>query len=176
MFFTSVTGLQRLETINADPGPGIPHPRLRVVSVEPLRIDWWAVGVQFVGTTLFNLNTVPALRAGSDGGSYDRLVWTPEALGSVCFLASGVLAYAEVGGRPARPRLASLEWDIAAAGLAGCVAFVLSAIAAFRVPSSGGVVGLDAANALTALCFLAGAVLLLPEGAATDSGRGRPGR
>ena len=175
VFFTTAAGLQWLETINADPGPGIPHARFHLVSLEPHRIDWWASGVQLVGTTLFNLNTVQALRTGSGGGAYDRLVWAPEALGSVCFLASGLLSYGEVGGRPARPRWASLEWDIAAVGLAGCMAFALSAVAAFGAPSSAAAMHPAAANALTALgavCFLAGAVLLLPEGARVDPGPG----
>ena len=52
--------------------------------------------------------------------------------------------------------------------LLGCIAFGISAIAAFVVPSTGSVVDLAAANLFTALgglCFLIGAVLLLPESA-----------
>ena len=64
---------------------------------------------------------------------------------------------------------ATLEWKIAAVNLLGCIAFGISAIAAFWVPSEGSVVDLAAANLFTAfggLCFLVGAVLLLPESAA----------
>ncbi len=60
------------------------------------------------------------------------------------------------------------EWRIAALNLVGSVAFGISAIAAFWVPTEGSVVDLAAANAFTALgglCFLIGALLLLPEGA-----------
>ena len=53
----------------------------------------------------------------------------------------------------------------AAVNLVGCIAFGISAIAAFWVPSGGSVLDLAAANFFTALgglCFLIGAVLLLP--------------
>ena len=52
--------------------------------------------------------------------------------------------------------------------LLGCIAFGISAIAAFWVPASGSVLDLAAANVFTplgGLCFLVGAVLLLPESA-----------
>lgn len=80
----------------------------------------------------------------------------------------GHLPYVEVcGGLACRPGR-SLEARIAAVNLAGCVAFGISAVASYVVPSTGGVVDLAAANAFTALgalCFLVGAVLLLPESA-----------
>jgi hypothetical protein len=164
IFFTSAAGLQWLETVNADPGPAERRRRFRLISFEPSRIDWWASGVQFVGTVFFNVNTFRALQAGLDAQSYDRLVWRPDLLGCICFLVSSALAYAEVG-----PRRPTYEWRIAALNLTGSVAFGISAVAAFWVPSQGDVVSLAAANAFTAiggLCFLVGAILLLPEGAA----------
>jgi hypothetical protein len=46
-----------------------------------------------------------ALQSGLDTTEYDRLVWRPDALGSICFLVSGYLAYLEVCGRPfCRPK------------------------------------------------------------------------
>ena len=169
VFFTTAAALQWLETINADPGPGVTHPRLRVMTFEPHRIDWWSAGVQLVGTLLFNVNTFRALQQGLDAREYDRLVWTPDVIGSICFLVSGYLAYAEVSDGRAWPPTRPLEWWITAVNLLGCIAFGISAVAAFWVPDSGSVVDLAAANAFTALgglCFLIGAVLLLPEGAA----------
>ena len=93
-------------------------------------------------------------------------------VGCACFLVSSALVYAEVGRR--RP---TFEWRIAALNLAGSIAFGISAIAAFWVPSQGSVLDLAAANAFTALgglCFLVGAVLLLPEGAAEAPTTGEP--
>ncbi len=103
-----------------------------------------------------------------------RLVWTPDLVGSACFLVSGYLAYAEVCGGLLWTLQRGLEWKIAAVNLVGCVAFGISAIAAFWVPSAGSVLDLAAANLFTAfggLCFLVGAVLLLAESQAAA----RPG-
>jgi YrhK-like protein len=124
--------------------------------------------VFFVGSVFFNRDTLRSMQTGLEQPMYDQLVWRPDALGSACFLVSGYLAYVEVCGGPAcRPRR-SLEWRIAAVNLAGCVAFGVSAVASYVVPATGSVVDLAAANvftALGALCFLVGAVLLLPESA-----------
>jgi hypothetical protein len=172
IFFTSAAFLQWLETINADPGPALRHPRFRVLTWEPRRIDWWSSGVQLVGTVFFNFTTFRALQSGLDAGAYDRLVWRPDALGSICFLVSGYLAYVEVCGHAFWTRRRTLEWRIAAVNLVGCVAFGISAVASFWVPSSGDVLALAASNWFTALgglCFLIGAVLLLPESAASES-------
>ena len=172
IFFTSAAALQWLETINADPGPQMRHPRFRLLTFEPHRIDWWSSGVQLVGTILFNVNTFHALQTGLDADSYDRLVWTPDAIGSACFLVSGYLAYVEVCGGVLWTKRRDLERKIAAVNLLGCVAFGISALAAFWVPSQGTVLDLAAANAFTAfggLCFLLGAVLLLPESAPVEA-------
>ena len=62
LFFTSAAALQWLETINADPGPGDRAGRLKLVTFEPRRIDWWSSGVQLVGTVFFNFTTFRALQ------------------------------------------------------------------------------------------------------------------
>jgi hypothetical protein len=59
--------------------------------------------------------------------------------------------------------------------LAGCVAFAVSAVAGYVIPATGAPVNVALTNAATsigALCFLIGALLLLPEGV---KGSGRPG-
>jgi hypothetical protein len=174
IFFTTAATLQWLEAINADPGLSRRRGGMRIVTFEPHRIDWWSSGVQLVGTLLFNVNTFHALQAGLDAHSYDRLVWTPDVVGSACFLVSGYLAYAEVCGSLLWTAHRGLEWRIAAVNLVGCIAFGISAVAAFWVPSQGSVVDLAAANGFTALgglCFLVGALLLLVE---SDAAAGAP--
>jgi YrhK-like protein len=124
-------------------------------------LDRWSSLVQFAGTLFFNRSTFHALQAGLDTTEYNRLVWTPDALGSICFLVSGVLAYAAVRQLSRHAK----EWRIAVVNLAGCVAFGISAVAGYVVPSTGSALDLAAANAFTslgALCFLIGALLLLP--------------
>ncbi len=169
LLFTSAAALQWLETVNADRGPTAAHGgRLRVLSWEPHRIDWWSSGVQLAGTLFFNATTWRALSTAVDAPSYDQVVWRPDAFGSVCFLVSGYLAYVEVAGGWLRRVPRTLEGTLVAVNLAGCVAFGVSAVAAYVVPSTGDLVSVTVANAATslgALAFLVGAVLLLPEGA-----------
>jgi YrhK-like protein len=162
IFFTSAALLQYLEAANAVRGGR----RMRLLTFQPRRIDWWATVVQLVGTVAFNVDTFRAMQTGFDNVSFDRLVWAPEAFGSACFLISGILAYIEVGGREH-----NLEWRIAAVNLLGCVLFGISAIAGYVVPRSGSVLDLAAANVTTALgaaCFLIGALLLIRESAAAS--------
>lgn len=126
--------------------------------------SWWSAAVQFVGTLLFNVSTFAAMQDGLSTEQANRLVWAPDLFGSAAFLVSGALAYRVASrGRPSRGQR---EWRMAAVNLAGCVFFGISAIASYIVPSSGSVLDLAAANwttALGALCFLIGALLLLPR-------------
>jgi hypothetical protein len=124
------------------------------------RLDRWSSLIQFAGTIFFNVSTFRALQSGLDASAYDRLVWSPDVLGSICFLVSGAVAYAAV-----RRNRRALPWWIAIVNLAGCVAFGISAVAGYVVHSTGDALDLAAANSWTslgALCFLAGSVLLLP--------------
>ena len=123
--------------------------------------SWWSAAIQFAGTLLFNLDTFDAMQAGLDSTQEDRLVWTPDLVGSVCFLVSGLLAYAA-----ARGARRDRTWWMAAVNLLGCVLFMVSAIAAYIVPASGSILDLAAANwgtGLGAACFLAGALMLWPR-------------
>jgi hypothetical protein len=173
IFFTSAAALQFIEAANADRGPdGHGRRALQLLSLEPRRIDWWSSIIQLVGTLYFNVDTFRAMQTAFDSSSYNQLVWKPDTIGSACFLISGYLAYVEVGGSLfSRPRK-TLESRIASINLLGCIAFGVSAIAAFQLPSSGSIWHLAASNFTTAfgaLCFLIGAVLLLPESAAAES-------
>lgn len=169
ILFTVAALLQWLETINADRAPRTPGSgRLRFFTWEPRRIDWWSSGVQLLGTLFFNVTTFRALSIPVDDASYDQLVWRPDAFGSVCFLVSGCLAYAEVtGGLLHRPP-GTVEGTVVSVNLFGCVAFAVSAVAGYVLPSTGDlldVAWVNAATAVGALAFLVGAALLLPEGA-----------
>jgi hypothetical protein len=168
LLFTSAAALQWLETVNANRGPAqAAGQRLNVLTFEPRRIDWWSAGVQLLGTLFFNATTFRALQTGIESPSYDRLVWRPDTLGSICFLVSGYLAYVEVSGHLlGRPRR-TLESAIATVNLLGCLAFGVSAVASYVVPTTGDERNLAVVNtftALGALCFLIGAALLLPQG------------
>ena len=153
VFFTTAATLQWLDT-------------------GPRRIDRWSSGVQLAGTLFFNATTFRALSTAVDEPGYDQVVWRPDAFGSICFLASGALAYAAVaGGLLARvPR--SRDGAVASVNLFGCVAFGVSAVAGYVLPTSGDELDVGVANLATslgALGFLVGAVLLLPAGAGSRS-------
>jgi hypothetical protein len=99
-------------------------------------------------------------------------VWAPDAVGSAAFLISSELAFAEVCHRWLCFGRRALEWRVVAANLAGSVAFGVAAIASFVEPSSGAPVSARTSNAGTALgglCFLVGALLLMPEAAAAEN-------
>ena len=57
------------------------------------RAAWWAAIIQSAGTLFFNVTTYQALHTALSNPEYDRLVWRPDAFGSVCFLVSGAIAY-----------------------------------------------------------------------------------
>lgn len=163
IFFTAAALLQYLETANARRSG-----RLRLFTFEPENPDWWATLTQLAGTVFFNASTFHALQTGLSSTAQDRLIWAPDALGSILFLVSGLIAWGQTQ-RVRGNRRRGYEFWIAAANLAGCVAFGLSAIGAFVIPKSGNVLALGPANFFTslgALGFLVGAILLLPEAAA----------
>ena len=90
-------------------------------------------------------------------------------------IASGVAWWAVRRGGP-RDVGSRLPWWIALANMVGSVAFGVSAVAAFVIPATGDVWDASLANLGTlvgALCFLVGAVLLLPV---WDAGPARPSR
>ena len=124
--------------------------------------SWWSAAVQFVGTLLFNLSTYDALQDTLTVHEEDRLIWTPDLIGSIAFLVSGVLAYRVAAAAGRRDR----DWRMAAINLAGCVLFGVSAIGAYIVPSTGTELDLALANwgtSLGALCFLICAVMVYPR-------------
>ena len=96
-------------------------------------------------------------------------MWRPDALGSAAFLvASG----AGLDGRAAAtPGRRTRDWWIGAANMLGSIAFGVSAVASYVVPATGDVWNAELSNLGTlvgAICFLVGAILLLPTGTTTE--------
>ncbi|WP_052441715.1 hypothetical protein [Streptacidiphilus anmyonensis] len=165
LFFTSASFLCYREVVDASSLAQNPHHR-RFLVLQPRRIDWWATGVQLVGTVYFNVSTGIAMADNLSAQAAHRHVWRPDAIGSVCFLVASALAWYEVchGWVAWRPRVWS--WWITLANLIGSVAFGVSAAAGYVDPVTGQVHDVDRADTQTligAVCFLVGAVLLLPE-------------
>jgi hypothetical protein len=164
IFFTSAAYLQFVECISAAPGLEPSVTRRRLLAVEVHRIDWWATSIQLLGTLFFNVTTFTALDAALSPKRADLVVWTPDALGSICFLVASELAFAEAGHRWLSWRPADMGWRIAALNLLGSVFFGISAIAGWIQPSTGDLLNaaLDTSGTFWgAICFLIGAALLL---------------
>jgi len=143
-----------------------PATRRRFFVFQPRRIDWWASAVQLAGTLFFNVSTGNAVRVDLTATAAHQHVWRPDAIGSICFLVASALAWFEVchGWAAWDPR--SWSWWITLLNLIGSVAFGVSAVAGYIDPATGQLRNAERSNLGTfigALCFLAGALLLLPE-------------
>jgi hypothetical protein len=125
------------------------------------RAAWWAAVIQSAGTLFFNATTYRGMHTALSSTDYDRLVWRPDALGSICFLVSGVIAYLASSRHGWLPARGGRGWWQPAVNLLGCIFFGISAVAGYVVPTSGSELDLAAANwntSLGAACFLACAV------------------
>jgi hypothetical protein len=125
------------------------------------RAAWRTAWIQSVGTLFFNVTTFQALSVPVANTGYDRLVWRPDALGSVCFLISGTIGYLASSRRGWLPARTAAGWWEPAVNLLGCVLFGISAVAGYVVPTTGSMLDLAAANwntSLGALCFFACAI------------------
>jgi hypothetical protein len=165
LFFTAAGFLTYREAVDAGPQPP-DAARRRFFVFQPRRIDWWATAVQLAGTLLFNVSTGNALRVDLTAQAAHQHVWRPDAYGSICFLVASALAWFEVchGWAAWRPR--AWAWWITLANLVGSVAFGVSAVAGYINPATGQLRDAERSNLGTligAVCFLIGAVLLLPE-------------
>jgi len=173
LFFTVASFLSYREAVDAAPRELNPAHR-RFFVFQRKRIDWWATAVQLAGTLYFNVSTGLAMVIDLSAQAAHQHVWRPDAIGSVCFLVSSALAWYEVchGWAAWSPR--SYSWWITLLNLVGSIAFGISAVAGYINPVTGQVHNAGRADTQTligAVCFLIGAVLLLPERTQPVSGQ-----
>jgi hypothetical protein len=167
IFFTTASFLQYVEVANTPTDLVAAHRNGlgSLLRIQHRRIDWWAAAIQLLGTLWFNRTTLSALLVGLGASSKHHPIWRPDALGSICFLVSSWLAWAEECDGTFAWRPSRISWWITALNLVGSVAFGVSAVASY-VTSSGQLLSLALTNLGTfvgAVCFLVGAILLLPE-------------
>jgi hypothetical protein len=130
------------------------------------RIDALATLIQLVGTVFFNVNTWNAMDATLSAHESNLRVWTPDMIGSACFLIASWLAYADGARLQLSFRPHDRGWWVNALNLLGSIAFGAAAVASLIQPSTNEPVSAAIANGGTAagaLCFLLGALLLLPD-------------
>jgi hypothetical protein len=137
------------------------------------RAAWRAAAIQSAGTLFFNVTTFMAISTSTASDQYNRLVWRPDALGSICFLISGAIAYYSSPRRGWLPAREGPGWWELGLNLLGCIFFGISAVAGYVVPSTGSVLDLAAANwntCLGALCFLINGLATLTTGRTAKAG------
>jgi hypothetical protein len=131
------------------------------------RATWRTAWVQSIGTLFFNLMTLQALGVAPSNPHYNLLVWQPDALGSVCFLASGAIFYLSSPRRGWLPERRDLGWWEPLVNLLGCALFGVSALTGLVISSSGAMLSASVANWTTSLgaaCFLECALAALSLG------------
>jgi hypothetical protein len=128
--FTAAAYLQLFQAANQAPLPveaATTDRRLNVIGWKPGNIGWLSCALQFVGTVLFNFNTLDAMIPALTWFEEDLVIWAPNIIGSILFLAAGYLAFIETchvywGWQPR-----SISWWVVFINLLGCVGFLISA-------------------------------------------------
>jgi hypothetical protein len=169
LFFTSAGYLQWLEVINGDVAStgtaGSAPRRWLFYGWRPRNIGYLAVAAQLIGMLFFNLSTADAFITGLDSVDEDILVWTPNMIGSVCFLVASHAAVMEVSHRYWTWQFQNLSWWITVVNMLGSIFFMASAFGSFVEP--GHVLAApwiaDFGTFAGAVCFFVGGYLLIPE-------------
>jgi hypothetical protein len=144
---------------------------------RPGDIGWLSCALQFPGTLLFNINTIDAMVPGIGWIQQDGYIWLPDFFGSLLFLASGYLAYAEIGHTHWSWHPSNLSWLATVANLFGCVSFLISALFAFVPPwpqsADAGWIA-TAFTLLGAVGFLLGSLMMVLEAAVQELPETKP--
>jgi hypothetical protein len=183
IFFTSASYCQLVQAQSSgmtDVDEERQHTRIQALpwAWRPRDKNWLAAATQFPGTLFFNISTFVATLQNLNAAEADKHVWRPDVFGSTLFLVASAYAISALGIGFWRLQLRALPWWIAWLNMLGSVAFMVSALASFVLPSTEAVIDLPLANAgtfLGAVCFLVGAALMLPAWRASVRARSRSG-
>lgn len=177
LFFTAAAWLQLEEAINGDladvdASAGGARAKWRWLAWKPHSAGYSAGLFQFAGTLLFNINTADAMLSQLTWWQEEFGIWAPDIIGSTFFLLSSYLAVVDVSHRAWSWQPRQLSWWIVMINLLGSIAFMVSAIASWYLPSSGDALwawGASLYTLLGALCFFTASYLMIPE----QAGAGR---
>ncbi len=170
--FTIAAYLQLFQAANAGeftPDGTRPLCRHEFFGWRPHDIGWLSCALQFVGTILFNFNTFDAMIPSLTWFRQDLVIWVPNVVGSVLFLASGYLAFIETCHAHWAFEPQSLSWWVVFTNLVGCLGFMISAGFAVFLPGPPDAKAITLSLVCTllgAIGFLIGSLLMLPEAAA----------
>ncbi|MGB8332301.1 MAG: hypothetical protein WCE62_19410 [Polyangiales bacterium] len=172
--FTTAAYLQLFQAAHAGSLSSRPTRHVLLLGWCPRDIGWLSSALQLAGTLLFNVNTFDAMQPDVDWLQQDLAIWVPDFAGSVLFLASGYLGFAETCHAYWAWKPGSLSWWVTGVNLLGCLAFLVSAVFAFvplRSPSPDTATLSVAFTLIGAVGFLLGSLLMLPETAAPTTVR-----
>lgn len=135
IFFTIAAYLQLYQSANPDSlWPTSSVQSRNYLGWRPTDIGWVSSAIQFIGTLLFNVNTFNAMSSDLTWLQQDVRVWLPDIIGSILFLGSGYLAFAETCHSHWNWNFKDLSWRIVFSNLIGCLAFMAAAATAFSTP------------------------------------------
>ncbi|MEH6636374.1 MAG: hypothetical protein V7700_12690 [Halioglobus sp.] len=169
LFFTSAGYLQWFEVINGDvtstETTGSVQRRWLFYGWRPRNLGYLAVAAQLIGTLFFNISTADAFITGLNQVDENILVWTPNMIGSVCFLVASHAAVTEVSHRYWTWQFHNLSWWITAFNMLGSIFFMASAFGSFVEPNHilASLWVADFGTFAGAVCFFVGGYLLIPE-------------
>jgi hypothetical protein len=172
--FTTAAYLQLYQAANAGTMLGARKPGRAWIGWRPGDAGWLSCALQFIGTVLFNFNTYDALIPGLSWWQQDLYIWAPNVLGSILFLSSGYLAWIEICHKHFAWEPEHISWWIGGINLLGCIAFMISSLFAFTPAQAFSFDAMTVSLVFTllgAIAFFLGAILLLPETAAANTGK-----
>lgn len=170
IFFTAAGYSQYNQAINASDSvitddKGVVKKKRRWFSLQTHNLGFWATFPQFLGTLQFNITTFLAfINFGMLG--YDVKVWIPDYVGSILFLIAGIASVIEFCLRFWCWQPRNITWWIVWINFSGCVAFMISAFAAFIRPNpifDNLATWATITTLIGAICFFVCAYLTWPE-------------
>jgi hypothetical protein len=164
LFFTSASSVQmRLAWRVDDNGASLS----RWQALRSRHPAWTSAWIQWFGTLAFNATTFWGwVEASGTQSVPNQVIWRPDAVGSVLFLVSSAIALMPEVRRHRHGHTRDRSWTISAVNMLGSIFFGLSAIGAFVDPTTNQLLNPEWSNGgtfLGALCFLVGALLVLPR-------------
>ncbi len=128
-------------------------------------LGYWACLIQFAGTLFFNLNTADALLIGLSPTEQEVVIYTPNLLGSICFLLASQLAIMEYAHGCYRWTPGEISWWIVYLNMLGSLLFALSLAGSFLLTDGSALAPRIAilSTFAGAMCFFIAAYLLIPE-------------
>ncbi|MGI9471358.1 MAG: hypothetical protein ACR2NZ_07505 [Rubripirellula sp.] len=173
--FTIAAYLQLYQAANTPPLPdavGQDASSTSLIGWRPADIGWWSCLLQWIGTLLFNLNTFNGMNSSLTWVQQDLWIWAPNMIGSILFMVSGYMAFAETCHRYFRWQPNSVSWWVVALNLAGCFGFLVSACLAVVLSDADSSFRMQLSVLFTlqgAIGFLLGSLAMLPEAALKES-------